>query len=260
MSDNPLLAKIKLPGRIFQLPSRGALYTNGELSPSCVNGEIHVHPMSALDEIAMKNPDMLFSGKAAEEVLKACIPEVLKPLELFGRDIDAIMLFLRAVTYGQLYEIDTTHGCEGGKTHSYNVDVEQLITSMSYLDPTTVKEQYSIVLENGQVVRTQPIRYRHVIEILQGNDGSKKMTGPEMQKNLIKNLLNLVVDVDGITDRKNIEEWAKALPVKMTNRIADSIETSNSWGPNLTSSCKCLDCGEEFTVEVPINPISFFSE
>ena len=28
---NPLMQKIKLPGRTFQLPSRGALYANGEI-------------------------------------------------------------------------------------------------------------------------------------------------------------------------------------------------------------------------------------
>ena len=42
MSNNPLLQKIRLPGRIFQLPSRGLFYKNGELDESVKNGEIHV--------------------------------------------------------------------------------------------------------------------------------------------------------------------------------------------------------------------------
>ena len=65
MSDtvNPLLQGIKLPGRTFQLPSRGALY-NDELDGTIVGGEVHVHPMTALTEINLKNPDLLFNGKA----------------------------------------------------------------------------------------------------------------------------------------------------------------------------------------------------
>ena len=58
-STNPLLARVKIPGRIFQLPSAGIFYKNGELAEGIENGEVHVHPMTALDEINMKNPDKL---------------------------------------------------------------------------------------------------------------------------------------------------------------------------------------------------------
>ena len=71
-AQNPLLQKLKLPGRTFQLPSRGALYNNGELSSK--EGEVHVHPMSALTEISLKNPDLLFNGRALEEVCAECVP------------------------------------------------------------------------------------------------------------------------------------------------------------------------------------------
>ena len=48
---NPLLAKVKLPGRVFQLPSRGLFYQTGVLSDSVRNGEIQIKPMSALVEL-----------------------------------------------------------------------------------------------------------------------------------------------------------------------------------------------------------------
>jgi len=48
-NQNPLLAAIKMPGRVFQLPSRGIFYKDGELDETCKNGEIHVQPLSALD-------------------------------------------------------------------------------------------------------------------------------------------------------------------------------------------------------------------
>ena len=56
-STNPLLSKVKLPGRVFQLPSLGAFYQNGELDPAVKDGELHIHPMTALTEINLKNPD-----------------------------------------------------------------------------------------------------------------------------------------------------------------------------------------------------------
>ena len=60
--NNPLLRNIQLPGDTVRLPSRGIFYNNGELTPSTQNGEVHVYPMKAIDEIIMRSPDKLLSG------------------------------------------------------------------------------------------------------------------------------------------------------------------------------------------------------
>lgn len=259
INQNPLLAKIKLPGRFFQLPSKGALYNNGELDPTIQNGEIHVHAMSAMDEIVMKNPDMLFSGKAINQIFKTCIPAILKPDQLFGKDIDALMIYLRAVTYGPEYEISARHDCDGAKQHSYIINLDEVIESMQYLDPTTIAEQYNVALPNGQVMVLQPVRYHHIIELLQANENKKEFSAKDVQNNLIMNLLNITQSVDGITDRKLIEEWLRGIPPTWVGTITDAIDKINDWGPVLERKVKCKDCGEEMDVDIPINPISFFS-
>lgn len=257
---NSLLQKIKLPGRIFQLPSRGLFYQHGELSNSVNNGEIHVHPMSAIDEINMKSPDMLFSGKAIIEVCRTCIPEIQNPLQLLARDVDAVMLFLRVVTYGNTFEIEITHTCEHAKKQTYAVDIEKAINDMVYLDPTETDEKYSITMTNGQVVKIQPAKYQHVVELLQMNESKKDFTPVDIANNIFHNLLNLVHDVDGVTDRKDVEEWLRAAPTTFINKIAHGIELLNRWGPSTQTKIVCRDCGEEVTVEIPLNPIDFFSE
>ena len=111
MSENPLLQKIRLPGRIFQLPSRGLFYNNGELENTVKDGEIHVHAMSAFAEIHMKNPDQLFSGQAVDTVFRECVRGVVEPTKLLAKDVDAILMFLRTVTYGPNYEFTAKHTC-----------------------------------------------------------------------------------------------------------------------------------------------------
>lgn len=255
---NPLLAKVKIPGRIFQLPSGGIFYKNGELAANVENGEVHVHPMTALDEITMKNPDMLFSGKAISIVFRHCIPDIIKPEELFAKDIDALMIFLRSVTYGPQYEIEAIHDCEEAKHQSYIVDVEEMITSMVNLTQEKIDELYTITLENGQVVVMQPIRYKHVLQLLKMNENKQVLTVEDQEKNLLTNLLNVIVEVDGISDKKQIAEWARAISPRMMNQLAGAIDHSQNWGPITTKKVKCKDCGEELELEVPINPISFF--
>jgi len=103
---NPLLRVNKMPGETFRLPSRGIFYKNGELDASVANGEVVVKPMTLLDELYLKTPDMLFQGTAVEEVFKRCIPEILKPQQLFMNDVDYLVLCLRKVTFGDNFEID----------------------------------------------------------------------------------------------------------------------------------------------------------
>lgn len=253
--ENPLLQKLKLPGRVFQLPSRGAFYKNGEMASN--EGEIHVHPMSALTEINLKNPDLLFNGKALEQVCLECVPDIKKPSELFGRDIDALMFFLRLVTYGSAFEITVKHNCENAKNHSHVVDIEQMVQQIKFLDPTT---KYEVVLQNGQKVSLHPVKFEHMIKLYQMNIGKTELSVDDIKSNVVFNLISLIDNVDGVTDRALIEEWAKKLTTPQQNRITEIIEKMNDWGPAQTTKIKCRDCGEEMEVELPLNPISFFTE
>lgn len=257
-STNPLMGKIKLPGRTFQLPSRAALYKNGEVSSP--DGEIHVHPLSALAEISLKNPDLLFNGKAIEAVFAECIPEIKKATELYGRDIDAIMYFLRLVTYGPDYVVNITHTCEGAKEHSYSVNIEEMVQSMVQLDPTVAEQKFSVTLPNGQVVKVHPVKFEHMIKLFQMNLNKKEFTPDDLKKNIVFNLTNVIDSVDDVTNKKQIEEWVRAISTPYQNRITEAIERTNEWGPAQTTTIKCRDCGEDMTVELPLNPISFFTE
>ena len=118
---NPLLEKIKLPGKIYQLPSRGLFYKSDEINGTVQDAEVHIHGMTAIDEINLKNPDMLFSGKALEVVCKNCIPDINSPMEMLSRDVDAILLFLRIVSYGPSFEIEVTHTCKDAKKHPWRL-------------------------------------------------------------------------------------------------------------------------------------------
>lgn len=257
---NPLLAQLKLPGRIFQLPSRGIFYKNGELDASIKDGEIHAQPLSAFDEINLKNPDQLFSGEAINTVFKTCARGIEKPSELLAKDVDAMMMFLRVVTYGPNYEFSTKHTCSGAKDHSYIADIDQMIGRMKMIDPTQVEKMYTVTMPNGQVVKMNPNRYSQILDVVRRNQSKNEITVEDQKENLNMMLLGVIQQVDEITDPALIEEWIKTIPVTYVNRIAQKSETVNDWGPDLKWTCKCRDCGEEFEVEIPINPVSFFTE
>ena len=262
---NPLLAKIQVPGKIVALPSAGIMYNNGELQQGVKNGEIHVRPISAITELKMKNPDMLFSGRGFHEAVLECCPEVANPNDLFAKDVDSILCHIRMVSYGSDFEIDFIHDCEDSKHHKYNIDLEQLVGASTPLTESIFIEKYRLTLDNGQAIQLEPIRLKHVIESLQvaalTRDDTTEMTHDEIEKTMISQLLSMINNVDGITDKKQIGEWVKAAPSKYINKITDRIDdANNSWGITFEHTIQCKDCGEAVKVDLPINPITFFSE
>jgi hypothetical protein len=38
------------------------------------------------------------------------------------------------------------------------------------------------------------------------------------------------------------------------------VDQLNNWGPQISVPVGCRDCGEQMEVEIPLNPINFFSE
>lgn len=259
-TQNPLLSKLKLPGRVFALPSKGQFYTNGELAPGVKDGEVHVHPLSALAEITLKTPDLLVSGKALDEVFAECVPEIRKPRELFGRDIDALLYYLRLVTYGPVFQVKVKHNCEEAKNHTYNVNIEEMVLAAKALDPTTAVRDFVVTLPNEQVVRVDPVRYDHVITLLQMNAGKKEFNADDVKRNVVMNLTALITSIDGNTDKNHIEGWVKVATSPMLNRVSEALNRTNEWGVSNTAKIQCRDCGEVMDVELPINPVDFFTE
>jgi hypothetical protein len=259
-NTNPLLAKVKLPGRTFQLPSHGAMYEPGVLAATVKSGEVQVHPMSALAEINLKNPDLLFNGKALEAVLAECVPAIKKPLELYGRDVDAVLFFLRLATYGPEYRIEVKHDCAESKQHSYTVDLQQLVDTMRQLDPTVVEAKRTVKLETGQSVYTRPMKFDDIVQLFHSTGNKKELTAEDVKELAVTNLLCMIEKVEDVTDRAFIEEWVRSLTTPMVNRITEAASELNEWGPTQVVTLKCKDCGEDMRVELPLNPVSFFTE
>jgi len=255
---NPLLARVTLPGSTFQLPSRGLFYKNNELAPNVKLGELHIHAMSAYDEILMKTPDSLFSGEAVNVVFKRCIPQILKPTELLAKDVDFLLVCLRKITYGDSLEVNYNHGCEDAKTHTYTVNTDDFLNNARRIDPTTVGQIYTKKLSNGQIVKLKPTTFNNLIRMYQDSDPMKQLS-PEEELNMTSFVISSVIEsVDEISDQKLIEEWVKNISAGWIGELSDTIEKTSNFGPEFKFETKCKDCGKTVTIETPINPVSFF--
>ena len=263
--SNPLLARIQMPGETFKLPSGGLFYTNGELADHVKDAEVQVHPMTVLDEIMIKTPDMLFSGKAIQEVFGRCIQDVIKPNQLLAKDVDFLLLCLRKVSYGDTLEMEDVHyDCpskkegEDPEAHSYVIDINTFIKNSKLMDPTTTEQYFSIELPNQQKVNITPIRFADFVTLMQFQDNDIK-TPEEQVVELCGTLANIIVNVDEITDKQMIIEWLEVIKPEYLKLLHNRLEDTVQWGPDFKYKYNCKDCGQAREVVAPMNPLAFFT-
>jgi hypothetical protein len=261
--QNPLLLALRarIPGETFRLPSQGLFYTNGELASDVVNGEVHVFPLTAIDEITIKTPDKLLSGKAIEDVFLRCIPQILKPMKLLSKDVDYLLMCLRLISYGDEMEIQYKHTCEGAKDNGYIVNLRPLVAAAKPIDPTLIGTTFMLKLGDAMVVKLRPPIFESVMGMYLTNfqATNQSITLKEAQMKLLDLVTDTIVSVDGITDHQQIQEWIREIPAGWMQQVTSALQQVGDWGAVTSTNLTCRDCGKAIEVEVPLNPISFFS-
>ena len=266
---NPLLQRARMPGEVHRLPSWGNFYTNGELDATVENGEVHIHPLTTIDEINIASPAKLYSGEGIVEAIKACIPSIKDPEMLLAQDVDFLLLCLRKVSYGSTFEFKKTHyDCsaipEGSepKEAIYQANLDKVIAASKILDIDNATKSYSLTLKGtGQIVKFEPLRYKDYIKLMQVQaQAARKETSEEIQKNIILDqLASVIKSVDEISERKFIREWLEVLNASHVRDIHDQIEKFANWGVNTSVKIKCRDCKEIMEVDLPTSPLILFS-
>jgi hypothetical protein len=258
--ENPLLKrKNKFPGETFRLPSKGLMYTNGEIDEEVKDGEVVVYPMTTLDEIYMRTPDMLFQGTAINTVFKRCIPQVKNPLALYANDVDFLLTCLRKVSYGE--HVVITHRCdkcdqEKVKNLDYQIPLTFFIQNSKEFTLEDINN-LQLTLSSGESIILRPSTFTEMMRIMQINEMEVK-TPEEMNEILIGTLSSTIKSVDNTEEKEFIAEWLKTLPTKIIAEFSDKLEKLNRWGPSFEYTIQCRDCGEPQKLNTVINPLYFF--
>lgn len=259
---NPLISRVRIPGQTFPLPSGGLFYTNGELAGDVQNGEVHVYPMTAIDEVAMKSVDKVFSGHAVKEVFARCIPHVRNVGALSAKDVDYLLVALRKVSYGPEFEVNFEHDCEDAKEHVYKATLDSFLQRTKSVNPVTLRESFTFTLPNGQQVNYKPASYDDIVKLYQTQHTDLQNPSEPSDEVQLERILTsvgmLIQGVDEITDMRMIQDWLRSLPILWLRDIANAAQDTTSWGVNFELELVCKDCGATVQVPTPMNPISLF--
>lgn len=154
---NPLKQYFRRPAIYLRLPSEGKFYPQGAIDlPD--NKELPIYPMTAIDEITSKTPDMLFNGTAVVEIIKSCVPNIKNPWAIPQIDLDPILVAIRAATNGNDMDIEST--CPACKEEgSYGVNLTGLLTSLK-----AGKYDDEVVMDDLKF-KFKPLSYKEINEI-----------------------------------------------------------------------------------------------
>jgi len=289
-TNNPLAGHFRTPKLYTSIPSQGKFYDEGILDlPS--TGELPIYPMTAKDEIMMKNPDALLNGEAVAQVIASCVPNIIQPRMLIANDVDALLVAIQGATFGD--ELDVGAPCpQCAEQATAIVSTEAILSNMDDLS-----SKYEFTTDSGLLISMIPFSYETSVKAGVANFRSERslqsiaQIDDELEKikafnsNFIE-LANLNFDIlidcvhsitipssenDGepviVKDKAHITEFLENCDAAIGKELEAFITEMGDKGIQKRMQMTCETCseklpeGEEFTFEsaVNFNTVNFFT-
>lgn len=278
IENNPLKSYFRKPGLWIKLPSQGKYYKHAIVELNA-QGEIPVYPMTAKDELILKNADALLNGSAIKQLISSCVPCIKDADEIPALDLDAILVAIRRSTYGEGYDVESECNCERKTTTQFTVNLNRVIASIKVID-----EIKPIDLDSGIKVFVKPVTVKSILNLnwiqfeqvrnLQMAD-QKDLTHEEqlnilnashevMLSTSIKTVCDCIEEVllpDGIVvnDHAQIYEWASQMERPDFKKLETSLLEISELGINKEVNVQCSNCEKSFPVQIDLNPTTFFA-
>lgn len=277
-NQNPLAKYFRAPGVSLRLPSQGR-FQSADNVRFTATGEINVFPMRAADEMLLKSPDALMSGLAVEQVLKSCVPDLKDPKQLPTPDVDALLLAIRASTYGPEMTIEAE--CpECGAENAYGFDILTILDSV-----TPLAEEYAVRQGDEVIIYLRPFNFAGNSQIsmvifqetrkMQMLERDEVMTQEQRQAeiNAAYHRLNhmnvqlvadcvekVVVPEATVTDRRFISQFMHDMGKEDFAKVEAKLKEINDAGINKRHDVTCSKCNHEWQTTVEFDPTSFFGQ
>jgi hypothetical protein len=155
---SPLQKYKRSPKLYIDLPSKGNFYPKGALEGNGM--EIEVYSMTASDEIKLKTPDALYTGKAIVSMIKRCVPAIKNPEGMPIIDLDYVLAAIRIASYGDTMNISTQ--CTKCKNEdTFGVEIQAI------LDHFTAAKFESEIRIDDFLLRLRPLTLSELTAVQQ---------------------------------------------------------------------------------------------
>jgi len=195
------------PFDVIPLPSKGLLYPGQQ-------GTVKVEYMTAMDENILTSPNLIKSGKVIEILLERKVKESPVPFEhLLVGDRNAIMIWLRATGYGEMYPVKLTEPSTGIEFET-EIDLSELKTKElpEGVEPDE-KGEFSFVLpKSKRKIKFKLLTVGDEKTITSRSEKYEKATKSQISNILTYRLQAQIKEIDGNRDINFIQQFINVMP------------------------------------------------
>lgn len=205
MSNNENDFNFEAPFDVIPLPSRGLLYPG---RPDSVKVEF----LTASDENILTSPNLIRSGKVLDILLQKKIKDSQIPLEqmLIG-DRNAIMIWLRATGYGEMYPVKMLDP-ETGEEFETEIDLSTLGTKELTAQPDENGEFEFLLPKSKKKIKFKLLTVADETSISKKTEQRNKATKSLISNALTYRLQAQIKEVDGNRDPNLIARFIEVMP------------------------------------------------
>ncbi len=234
------------------LPSLGKFY-DGSDGPT--DGIVYLRPMTGEEEQILATPRYVKRGKALDMIFESCIQGRIDAAKLLSVDRTYLLIYLRGISYTPNYEVEVkcpecSHKYPA--TISLELDVDNCpedfgVDNLDDVLPTS-KFNFSYRLARGA----------DEAEINQYRERRTKAWGDQAADDTLHYRTALLIqEIEGITDKGQIQQLAKRLPINDLSYIRDLVNNP-PFGVDTNIEMICPSCYGEYTIELPMETSFFF--
>ena len=236
----------------IKLPSIGAFY-DGKDGP--VDGVLHIRPMTGQEEQILATPRWVRKGQAINMIFQRCLKEKFRTDNFLSTDRTYLLIWLRGISYGPEYEVEVKcPDCD--RKFATSINLSDL--TVNYCPKNFESPLHDTLPKSGFSFTYRLSRGRDETAIQDYRDRNLKMWGDQgADDTLIHRTATLLDDIQGLTEKVELKELIKQLPIQDVSYLRNLI-TDPPFGVDTKCEITCAACLHEFDVELPLEANFFF--
>ena len=277
-SNNPLAQYFRTPGVHQVLPTQGRYFPEGEITLA-INGEVAVLPMTAGDEIVLKNPDALLNGDALERLFKSCVPAISNPRHISVADMDVLLLAIKLASFGDSLEVNVV--CPKCKNEmSVDTSIRTLLSEIKIIPA----EEAVVRVSDELIVYLQPYNFesktildlatfeetkivQHLLDAELSDTDKAKIFNKSFEKiadlnlDLIaKCIVKISIPGREVEEEDFIKEYVRNTDKNVIKLIRDQLTKLSDNGIDKEFEVTCVneECAHEWKTPMVFDPSHFF--
>tara|TARA_B110000503_G_scaffold8570_1_gene11627 strand:- start:1443 stop:2282 length:840 start_codon:yes stop_codon:yes gene_type:complete len=271
---SPLQKYKRSPKLYIDLPSKGNFYPKDALEGNGM--EIEVYSMTASDEIKLKTPDALYTGKAIVSMIKRCVPAIKNPEGMPIIDLDYVLAAIRIASYGDTMNI--TAQCAKCKNEdTFGVEIQAILdhfTKSTFESDIRVEDfllrlrplsliELTTVQQRTTAIQRQAVQY--VEQIVDTDEKQAKLNAlydeiNSLQTDVIYSIVAEITTPDGEKEihHKFIVDFLENGDPKFFKAVKTAYDKFNESWAIPASTVACSECKTQYQIRPILDYANFF--